>query len=58
MIMYMKLGTGCMKRFETKEYKSIEVNDQIDVLVNYRWQNVKIWKIDDDIPMRYFGELL
>lgn len=58
MIMYMKLGTMNMKRYVTKEYKSIEVNDQIDVLVNGRWQNVKIWKLDDGIPVKYFGELL
>lgn len=58
MIIYIKLGTLNMKRYETKEYKSIKVGDHIDVLVNGKWANVKIWKLYDDIPMQYFGELL
>lgn len=58
MIMYMKLGTLNMKRYETKEYKSIEVDDQIQVLVDGQWKNVKIWQLYDDIPVKYFGELL
>ena len=45
-----------MKRYETKNYKSIEVGDKIHVLVNGKWQLIKIWKIIDDIPMLYFGE--
>lgn len=56
--MLIKLGTMNMKRRQTKEYESIDVGDQIKVLVDGKWVNVKIWKIHDMIPMRYFGEYL
>lgn len=56
--MYLKLGTLPMKRYETKEYKAIRVNDVIEVLVQEEWKNIKIWQIYDEIPVRYFGEYI
>ena len=58
MDMYLKLGTLPMKRYQTKEYKSISVNDIIEVMVQGRWQKVKIWKLYDETPVRYFGEYI
>ena len=54
--MHLKLGMWPLKTYEAKEYKSIEVNDVIDVKVKGKWQSIKIWKIYDEIPMKYFGE--
>jgi DNA modification methylase len=51
MDIYMKLGTLPLKRYQTKDYKSIAVNDVIEVLVRGRWQNVKIWQLYDRIPV-------
>lgn len=58
MDMFLKLCTMPMKRYQTREYKSIEVGDIIDVLVRGKWQQVKIWKLYDRIPMYYFGEYI
>ena len=52
----LKLGTLRMKRYQTREYPSIDVDDIIEVRVQGKWQEVRIWKLYDDIPMLYFGE--
>ena len=56
MKMRLKLGTMPLKIYETKEYKSIKVGDIIDVKIQEKWRQVKIWKLYDEIPMMYFGE--
>jgi len=56
--MYLKLGTLPMKRYQTKEYGSIEVGDKIEVMVQGKWRKIKIWKLYDRIPVLYFGEYL
>ncbi len=58
MDMLLKLGTLSPKRYQTRDYKSIEVNDKIEVLVRGKWQPVKITKLYDRIPVLYFGEYL
>ena len=58
MEMFLKLGTLPMKRYQTRDYKVIAVNDIIEVLVRGKWQEVKIWKLYDEIPMLYFGEYI
>ena len=55
MELYLKLGTLPMKRYQTRDYKSIEVNDKIDVFIRGNWELIKIDKIYDEIPMKYFG---
>jgi len=56
MLIYLKLGTISMGRYTTKKYKSISVDDIIEVKVQGKWQKVKIWHINDLIPVEYFGE--
>jgi hypothetical protein len=57
MELYLKLGTLPMKRYSTKEYKSIKIGDKIEIMVRGEWGEVKIWKLyDDEIPISYFGE--
>ncbi len=58
MDMLLKLGTLLPKRYQTREYKSIEVGDKIEVLVRGKWERVKIWQLYDRIPVLYFGEYL
>jgi len=58
MEMYLKLGTLPMKRYQTKEYDSIEVNDKIEVKIQGKWRKIKIWKLYDGIPVLYFGEYI
>lgn len=58
MDMLMKLGTLPMKRYETKDYKSIKEGDIIEVLIGSKWQKVKIWQLYDEIPVLYFGEYI
>lgn len=58
MDMYMKLGTLPEKRYETREYKTIDEQDIIDVKIQSKWQQVKIWQIYDRIPVLYFGEYI
>lgn len=52
----LKLGTLPLKTYETRDYKTIEVGDFIDVLVRGKWYEVKIFKLYDEIPVIYFGE--
>lgn len=54
----LKLGSLSMKRYQTKEYASIEVNDKIEVIVEGKWREIKIWKLYDEIPVLYFGEYI
>lgn len=58
MELLLKLGTLPQKRYQTREYKSINVGDIIDVLIRGKWEKVKIWKLYDRIPVLYFGEYI
>lgn len=58
MEMYLKLGSLRMKRYQTKEYDSIDVGDEIEVKIRGKWMKIKIWKLYDRIPMLYFGEYI
>lgn len=58
MELYLKLGTLPMKPYQTKEYDSIDVGDKIDVMIQGKWQVIKIWKLYDEIPVQYFGEYI
>jgi len=58
MELYLKLGSLPMKRYQTKEYDSVDVNDIIEVMVRGKWQKVKIWLLYDRIPVLYFGEYI
>ena len=58
MEIYLKLGSLPRKRYQTRDYKSIEEGDIIEVQVQGKWQKVKIWELYDDIPVRYFGGYL
>lgn len=58
MELYLKLGTLPMKRYQTREYNSIEVGDIIEVMVQGKWKKIKIWKLYDKIPVWYFGGYL
>ncbi len=55
MLIYLKLGTMPMKRHTTKKYDKIEVGDEIEIMIRRKWQGIKIEKIYDGIPMKYFG---
>lgn len=58
MELYLKLGSLPMKRYQTREYNSIEVGDIIEVMVQGKWKKIKIWKLYDKIPVWYFGGYL
>lgn len=58
MLIYIKLGTISMGQYTTKKYKSISVNDIIEVKIQGKWQRVKIWHINDLTPVEYFGEYI
>ena len=47
-----------MGQYTTKKYKSISVNDIIEVKIQGKWQRVKIWHINDLTPVEYFGEYI
>ncbi len=58
MEIYLKLGTLPMKRYQAKEYDSIDVGDKIEVMIQGKWKEIKIWKLYDGIPVLYFGEYI
>lgn len=58
MELYLKLGSLPMKRYQTREYNSIEVGDIIEIMVQGKWKKIKIWKLYDKIPVWYFGGYL
>lgn len=58
MELHLKLGSLPMKRYQTREYDSIDVNDKIEVMIQGKWKEIKIWKLHDRIPVLYFGEYI